>query len=85
MQGISKSYLSSLFKKETDMTITDYVNHKRIQYASVLLSTTHLQIQTVAQHCGMMDVQYFSRLFKKIKGESPVEYRQNAFGRTQNG
>lgn len=84
MQNISKSYLSSLFKKETDMTITEYVNHKRIQYASVLLSTTQLQIQTIAQHCGMLDVHYFSRLFKKIKGETPVEYRQNAAGRAQN-
>lgn len=77
MQCISKSYLSTLFKKETDMTVTEYVNHRRIEYAALLLSTTQLQVQTVAQHCGMMDVQYFSKLFKRIKGLTPHEYRRH--------
>ena len=42
-----------------------------------LLKTTRLQVQTVAQHCGMMDVQYFSKTFKKIAGVTPREYRLN--------
>ncbi len=74
-QSISPAYLSSLFKKETGKTLSEYIREKRISYAASLLDTTHLQVQTVAQHCGIMDVQYFSKLFKKQMGKTPKEYR----------
>lgn len=74
-QSISPAYLSSLFKKETGKTVSEYIREKRIQFAANLLSTTHLQVQTVALHCGIMDVQYFSKLFKKQMGKTPKEYR----------
>ena len=74
--NISSSYLSTLFKKETGQTLTAYINAQRIQQAKHLLETTKLQIQTIAQHCGIMDVQYFSKLFKSITGTSPKHYRQ---------
>ncbi len=74
--NISSSYLSTLFKKETGQTLTAYINAQRIKQAKHLLETTKLQIQTVAQHCGIMDVQYFSKLFKSITGTSPKQYRQ---------
>lgn len=76
IQGISSSYLSALFKKETGQTITDYVNQKRVQRASHLLKTTKLQIQTIAQHCGISDVNYFSKIFKKYTDMTPKEYRK---------
>jgi len=75
-QGVSQSYLSRLFKKETETNITEYINQRRMERAENLLVSTRLQIQTIAQHCGIMDVQYFSRLFKKTKGLSPAEYRK---------
>lgn len=77
LQGMSASYLSNLFKKETGKTVTDYVNGKRMDYAAHLLSTTKQQIQTIAQQCGILDVQYFSKLFKKYKGVTPKEHRRN--------
>lgn len=77
IQGISNSYLSALFKKETGQTITDYVNQKRVKRASHLLGTTRLQIQTIAQHCGISDVNYFSKIFKKYTGMTPKEYRKS--------
>lgn len=77
MQNVSASYLSSLFKQETGQTITDYVNRKRIESAKHLLETTTLQVQTVAQHCGILDVHYFSRVFKKYTGKTPKEYRSS--------
>ena len=75
--NISSSYLSTLFKKETGQTLTAYINTQRIRQAKHLLETTKLQIQTVAQHCGILDVQYFSKLFKAITGTSPKQYRQS--------
>lgn len=77
MLNINASYLSSRFKKETGETLTDYVNQKRIKQAKRLLKTTNLQIQTVAQYCGILDLHYFSKLFKKHTGLTPKEYREN--------
>lgn len=74
--NISSSYLSTLFKKETGQTLTDYISHRRINYAKHLLETTRLQVQTVAQHCGIVDVQYFSKIFKRITGVTPKQYRE---------
>lgn len=74
-QSISSAYLSTLFKKETGKTVSEYIREKRIQYAANLLTSTHLQVQTVALHCGIMDVQYFSKVFKKQMGKTPKEYR----------
>ena len=73
--SVSKVYLSSVFKKETGKTVTEYIREKRLSYAANLLKTTHLQIQAVALHCGMVDVQYFSKLFKQYTGKTPTQYR----------
>jgi len=76
-QNVSAGYLSTIFKKETGKTITEYIAERRVKHASHLLSTTHLQIQTIALHCGIMDVQYFSKVFKKYTGKTPKEYRDS--------
>ncbi len=75
-QGINASYLSALFRRETGETVTDHVNRKRIELAVHLLSTTSLQVQTVAQHCGFADVHYFTKVFKKLTGETPRQLRE---------
>ncbi len=79
--SVNASYLSSLFKKETGKTLTEYVSQKRIEYAAYLLKTTNLQIQTVAQQSGIYDVNYFAKMFKKIIGKTPKEYRLSAQNR----
>ena len=76
-QGISAGYLATVFKRETGKTVSEYVRDRRINHALHLLATTNLQIQTVAMHCGIMDVQYFSKLFKKQLGKTPREYRDS--------
>ena len=73
--GINASYFSTLFRKETGNTFTSYVNMKRIEQAKKLLSSTSLQIQTVAQHCGILDVNYFTKLFRKHTGTTPGKFR----------
>ena len=74
-QEISAGYLATIFKKETGKTVSEYVRGKRITHAVHLLNTTNLQVQTIAMHCGIMDVQYFSKIFKKQIGKTPKEYR----------
>ncbi len=73
--NVSPNYFSSLFKKETGLPLTQYVNNKRIEYAKNLLKTTSLQVQTIAQHTGILDLHYFCRLFKSVTGKTPSEYR----------
>ncbi len=75
--SVSASYLSTLFKKETGKTLTEYVNGRRIEYAKKLLKTTNLQIQTVAGLCGIDDVHYFSKMFKNIVGVTPKAFRES--------
>lgn len=76
-QSISPGYLSAVFRKETGRTVSEYIRERRMKHAAHLLVTTHLQVQTVALHCGIMDVQYFSKLFKKETGKTPREYRES--------
>ena len=75
-QGVSAGYLATVFKKETSRTVSEYVRERRMKHAAHLLRTTGLQIQTVALHCGILDVQYFSKLFKRECGVTPREYRE---------
>ena len=77
-QNISSGYLSTVFKKETGKTVSEYVRIKRMKHAMHLLATTNIQVQTVASYCGIMDVQYFSKLFKLHTGKTPTEYRETA-------
>ncbi len=77
MQNISSGYLSALFKKEVGKTLTDYVNGKRMRQAAKLLSSTVLQIQTIAQYCGIPDMNYFSKMFKRYRGYTPKEFRRS--------
>lgn len=72
---INPSYLSTIFKKETGQTLTEYVTGKRIEHAIFLLNSTNMQIQTIAQYCGIPDICYFTKIFKKVVGKSPSEYK----------
>lgn len=73
---VNASYLSDRFKKETGKTLTQFVLQVRMKFAVNLLSSTNLQIQTIAGHCGILDVNYFCKLFKQFFNETPNEYRK---------
>lgn len=76
-QGVTLEYLSAVFHKATGKTISQYICTRRMEYAEYLLTTTNLQIQTISLHCGIMDAQYFSKLFKKYTGKTPLQYRRS--------
>lgn len=72
---VKSSYLSTLFKKEMGMPLTEYVNRCRVEHAQKLLIGTNMPIKTIAIQCGISDVYHFNRLFKQITGTSPGNYR----------
>ena len=74
--AINKNYLSSRFHREMGVTVTDYINRVRVRRAEELLEKTALSMQNVAEQCGFSDANYFTRIFKKINGLSPNEYRK---------
>ena len=76
--NVNASYLSTLFKREVGIPLTDYVNRQRVEQAKKLLTVTDFPIKSIAEKCGIPDVYYFSRMFKKRTGCTPKAYREQA-------
>ena len=74
---VTPPYLSKTFKKEVGTTVTDYITSTRIHSSLRLLTTTNLSIQEVAFYVGMEDYNYYTKIFKKMMGCPPSEYRRN--------
>jgi two-component system response regulator YesN len=74
---LSREYISRKFKQEYHETITDYLMRIRMDKAKELLKNPHLKIYEIADHVGYQNEKYFSKLFKKIIGVTPNEYRSS--------
>ena len=74
--GISAGYLSTLFQRQLSRGFVDYLNEIRIEHACAYLRQNYLKTYEIAYKVGFRDEKYFSRVFKKIKGLSPSEYRK---------
>lgn len=73
--GISKGYLSTLLNQVLDCGFADYLNQIRIDHACCYLEQNYLKNYEIAYKVGFRDEKYFAKVFKKIKGISPKEYR----------
>lgn len=74
--AMSPGYLSKLFKENFDITIIDYLTRVRINNSIKLLKNPELHIKEIARKVGYHDSNYFSKVFKKITGKTPTEYRE---------
>lgn len=72
---VSVVYLGQLFKKETDMSFNQYVNRVRIKQAQKLLLHTMQTVSEVGDSIGYNNTNYFSKMFKKLTGLTPKEFR----------
>lgn len=72
---LSPSYLSKVFKRETGENLSNYIQEVRIQEAKTLLRSTSLKAYEVAQRVGIPDPVYFARIFKKVTGIKPKDFR----------
>jgi AraC-like DNA-binding protein/ligand-binding sensor protein len=71
----STFYFCKMFKKATGINFTDYVSRVRIENAKNLLLNPNLRISEIAYEVGFQSLTHFNRVFKKIIGQSPTEYR----------
>lgn len=74
---IDKSYLCKLFKKHTQQNFNDYLMQIRIHKAKELLNNPEYGVNVVSAKVGYSDYSYFGRIFKKIVGVTPSEYRKS--------
>ena len=75
--GLNIGHLSTLIKKETGMSFTEYITEKRMEDAKKLLLKEELSIEEVAEKVGYHDYFYFTKAFKKYAGVSPSIYRKS--------
>lgn len=75
ISNISYYYFCHMFKKLTDKTVTDYINSLRINMAAALICNGNKNVTEAALEVGFSDTNYFSRLFKKYKGMSPMDFK----------
>ncbi|RTE06673.1 response regulator [Paenibacillus whitsoniae] len=72
-------YLSQLFKQKTGDTYLNYLAQIRVNKSKELLEKTDLKVYEICEKVGYTDTQYFSRLFEKMTGVKPSEYRKNLY------
>lgn len=73
--GLSPGYFSAIFKKETGIGFSNYVNQCRIEQAKKLLEETGLKVLAISDAVGFSNPRYFSRVFRDLVGVRPSEYR----------
>jgi len=73
--NMSSYYFCKMFKKVTGINFTDYVARVRIEKSKNLLLNPNLRVSEIAFEVGFQSLTHFNRVFKKILGQSPTEYR----------
>jgi AraC-like DNA-binding protein/ligand-binding sensor protein len=76
----STFYFCKMFKKVTGINFTDYLSRVRIEKAKNLLLNPNLRVSEIAFEVGFQSLTHFNRVFKKILGQSPTEYRGQLLG-----
>jgi len=77
ISGVSPEYLSSHFKLITGLTLKNFINTSKINHSKLLLITTDLTLIDIALLLGYNDQSYFSNIFKKITGYTPMQFKNN--------
>ncbi len=80
---ITPNYLSKRFRQDTGLSLRDYINKLRVKESKRLLLTTTMPVSTIAMEVGFGNISYFSTVFRKYTGTSPIEWRDNPLVRKE--
>lgn len=72
---LSKNYIGELFKQETGASVAEFVNKAKVHRAVVLLIESELKWYEISYKLGFNNIEYFTKIFKKIMGVTPQNYR----------
>ncbi len=75
--AVSQTYFNKLFRKNTGMSVVEYINTEKLKKSKQLLRVTERSITSISEDVGFSTVYYFSNLFKKKYGISPTQYRNS--------
>jgi AraC-like DNA-binding protein len=75
--GLSPGHFSHLVREETGQTFRELVARYRVRHASHLLARTRRSLSQIAFDCGFADQSYFTKIFRKISGRNPLQYRKS--------
>lgn len=76
--GVSPFYFCKIFKQATGMTLTEYINRRRVERAKRKLLNPHARVTEVAFDVGYQSLSQFNRSFLRYVGESPTRYREQS-------
>ena len=83
--GLNESYLSTLFRRETGFTITDYITEERVVTAKNMLRYSEMTASAIATSLGFSSQSYFTRVFRERTGFTPSEFRKRFFRESEMG
>jgi AraC-like DNA-binding protein len=78
--NVSAGHFSEMFRKATGITFTDFVARVRVEKVKQMLRNPRLQITTAALDAGFQSLSQFNRVFKRVTGISPREFRAQSAG-----
>ena len=77
VMNYSDAYFCKLFKQCFKVNFSTYLNEYRVNHAKTMLAETNDSIKEISMGCGYTDSNYFTRVFRRITGMTPSEYRQS--------
>lgn len=75
--GLSKNYLTNIFSTSEGITLTEYINRRKLSYMVELIRRYGYTLAEAGEHVGYTDVNYISRMFKRYYGMTVTEYKRN--------
>lgn len=73
---LNPSYCCQIFKRDTGITLSDYISQKRVELAKNYLLSPTIRLSDLPALCGFSDYKYFSKTFKRVSNLSPLAYRK---------
>lgn len=83
--GLNRSYLSSLFHKETGTTVSDYIMSKKMEAVENMLKFSEYSLSEISEYLNFSSYSYLAKIFKESHGMTPKEYRTRYFGHSDMG